>query len=71
MLSPRNSPRALARNLLKHLLGQILANMHALRLGRERDRWDGAGMLVDEPLLALVPRREQLGRRRGAAVRCA
>lgn len=61
MLPPRDRPRTLLRNLRAHRVRQVLPHIRALRLGRERDGRDSAGVLCDERALARVPRREERG----------
>lgn len=65
MLAPGDSPRALLSDLPPHLIRQLLADIRALDLRRERNGRHSARVLRNQFAFALVPRREQLRRRRG------
>lgn len=66
MLSAGNSPRTLLVDFLEHVLRQVLTDIRALWLWRERDGRHGVLVRSDELALAFVPCRKELRRGRGA-----
>lgn len=63
MLTPRDRPRALLRDLLEHVGGQVLPDVDALGERRERDGGRGARVSFNQSLLAAIPLVEELLRR--------
>jgi hypothetical protein len=66
VLARRDRACALRLDLLQNVFRQVLAHVRALWLRWESHGRNSADMLRNEPALALVPRREQLVRWRGA-----